>query len=125
MEIKFKVWHKKKKKMFQVETFSLIHECVNCCELTDNPPFCRWTFTFKDVEILRYTGFKDKNNKEIYEGDILRNKINSWSKGNKYKTIKYTKNKNYTGFNISSRYNNKRWEIIGNIYENPKLLDAI
>lgn len=65
-----------------------------------------------------YTGLKDKNNKEIFEGDIVKF-------GTLVGEIKYTRAEFYCRFVgglIPSNGMAWHWEVIGNIYQNPELL---
>lgn len=67
------------------------------------------------------TNLKDKNGKEIYEGDVLDNGM--------YPHVMIFWDKEYAGFRVTtyscikklSEYVNN-WEVIGNIYENHELL---
>ena len=64
-----------------------------------------------DFVLMQYTGLKDKNGKEIYEGDVLKGRYNGaveWS----------TSSVCYGGWTDFW----KESEIIGNIYENPDLI---
>ena len=79
-----------------------------------------------DIHLMQSTGFKDKNGKEIFEGDVLGTKdglLNGF--------IEYRED---LGMFVNSliRYNNFEQlcnvasdrEIIGNVYENPELLEV-
>lgn len=78
---------------------------------------------------MQFTGLPEKNNKDIYEGDIVR-KLSDFGgvkKGNylivfdKYK-FKLSGNNSYRGIG-GIRNNPREYEIIGNFYENPELLE--
>jgi uncharacterized phage protein (TIGR01671 family) len=85
---------------------------------------------------LQYTGLKDKNGKEICEGDIVRvtHQDKPYSRTLKTKDFNcevyfneadaafhYRRPKNYGPFRVGMTIG-KRCEIIGNIYETPNLL---
>ena len=81
-------------------------------------------------ELMQYTGLKDSNGKEIYEGDIVRYEI-PWLDNEKViRLIKYDEtflgfvggDKEKTYIILYEILEMENIEIIGNIYENPELL---
>jgi uncharacterized phage protein (TIGR01671 family) len=65
------------------------------------------------IILMQYTGLKDKNGKEIYEGDIIAKKYgDSWANV----LVEWDR----VGFLSLNNSNEK--EVIGDIYQNPELL---
>ncbi len=86
--------------------------------------------SISDMPLMQFTGLKDKNGKEIYEGDIITNHDfeSNLLIGFSSDKCAFVGSKT-TSFNIEDIYNffddivfEDKWEVIGNIYENPELL---
>lgn len=86
-----------------------------------------------DYKVMQYTGLKDKNGKEIYEGDIVN--LHDWgihTSDNVIATAKIVWSDEFSKFDfeviegdyIQDEYDRFRQSplIIGNVYENPELL---
>ena len=114
-EIKFRAWDKINKDMFNVESINFQERRVYKDVVSYR--------NFNDIELMQYTGLKDMREKEIYEGDIVT------LHNSEYKVIFNTEEARFVlrndefEMNIPfTNNNNKRMEVIGNIYENPELL---
>lgn len=146
---RFRAWDKLDKEIYEVEDISWFNGEFD---------FIGDGITFKrdadDVELMQSTGLKDKNGKEIFEGDILKfndewpdycyeGYVDGSIDGINYVEIK--KEKTYFTFgktkipesSLTDLVENEHYpfeellttasyefEIIGNVYENKELLDA-
>lgn len=88
---------------------------------------CAIYLTTKDIVLEQYTGLKDKNGREIYEGDIVDYVgectcvIQYEDEGARFIHRDISDDFPF-GFNGLEEYNGKLFEVIGNIHENPELL---
>lgn len=69
----------------------------------------------------QYTGLKDKNEKEIYEGDIVEYYDDSWDDCFKAKCVKFN-NGIFWADDIILTKISYRCKVIGNIHDNPELI---
>ncbi|QTR81160.1 hypothetical protein JC777_00290 (plasmid) [Bacillus cytotoxicus] len=106
-EIKFRVWDKESKYFLEGD---IIRDCI-IGKFIDNP----------EREVMQYTCLKDKNGKEIYEGDIVKVSGHPFVVDGKYKV--YYNEHMELSCGSYHMFRMKNWaEVIGNIYENPELL---
>lgn len=117
-EIKFRVWDKVHG-MMPVQKISL--------KTMKAMPY-GWNIAYDFGEVMQYTGLKDKHGKEIYEGDIIRyehSAVGSIVRVVQYKYGMYGVEGNVKGTQIPfANILDSTREVIGNIYENPELLEG-
>ena len=110
-EIKFRAWDEEEGMMHPPFTINEI------CEIRkEGGGFgaILMNFNWDQLMWLQFTGLKDKNGKEIYEGDIFRYRGD----------VKVLDDiAAFYWANFEGLLDNKYIEVIGNIYENPELLN--
>lgn len=122
---RFRAWHKPTKKMFEVFCFTDKEVFENTIDGVGARPTN--PANIDDCVLIQCTGLKDKNAKLIYEGDILRRKnsagrVVEWDDDEL--TFLFTTLDGEASMPLA-RYDIQKLEleIIGNIYENHKLLE--
>ena len=120
-ETKFRAFIKELNEIREVEYINFLKKMISFPN-----KFCKEYYLnadFDEIELMQYTGLKDKNKKEIYEGDIV------ILHNGTYKVIFNTEEARFIlrddefEMNIPfTNNNNERMEIVGNIYENSELL---
>jgi uncharacterized phage protein (TIGR01671 family) len=115
-EIKFRAFHKPSGKVFKVHGWHsefVFEDTLNGCGTTETNP-CK----LEDCKLMQYTGLKDKNGIDIYEGD----KVEFYHKGqNVVCEIVYQgsgfKLKWSDGYINTWELNPSKLKIVGNIYD--------
>jgi uncharacterized phage protein (TIGR01671 family) len=126
-EIKFRAWDKEKKCMFQVTEMNFrSNGRVYSVSPNQGDDFY---LVEDEVEVMQYTGFKDKNNNEIWEGDIIKS-----DKGYMFKVIYHNEWVSFALQDLKDKdviihfvfddeyYAPKKIEKIGNIFENKDIV---
>ena len=111
-EIKFRAWDKNGQVMLQVgDKYGTTHP-LDCCN---------YALQGQNITLMQYTGLKDKNGKEIYEGDRVSlaglNGTVVWDNTMARFVLK-SDGKQIVKYQTISQMTKSQMSIIGNIYEN-------
>ena len=85
-----------------------------------------YCYDFDEIELMQSTGLKDKNGKEIFEGDIVKMAKDVYSEPTYYEVVRhrggaYRLESKQHGCELWLRHTD--CEVVGNIYKNPELLE--
>ena len=126
-EIKFRAWDNENKEMLKVQELDF-EDTLYGGRLAIRTDQYNDYFDLEDMILMQYTGLKDKNGKEIYEGDIIRATKRTDLELNYHNFKVFMHNGcymfgNYNAHEFFDKFNFK--EVIGNIYENKDLLEKM
>ncbi|GFN35350.1 YopX family protein [Tepidimicrobium xylanilyticum] len=140
MKIKFRVWDKRNNRMIMPRKFATIKPVIDFngnLGVMDTYKNWHWhgIVPEDEYELMLFTGILDKNEREIYEGDILKDTDNEIYYVDFIRGCFYLRT-NYKSFphlgwvewlpmcEIDRLADPVDFEIVGNIYENPELLEG-
>jgi uncharacterized phage protein (TIGR01671 family) len=119
---KFRAWLKKEQKMDNdVDHISWLEDELYC--IGDG---ITYMVSAEDLVLMQSTGLLDKYGKEIFEGDIVKTAKDVYSEPTYYEVIRhrggaYRLESKQHGCELWLRHTD--CEVVGNIYENPELLE--
>lgn len=141
-EIKFRAFIKATQKIIDVEWIDFKNKQITYNSIDFKEFGLVEQTKFDEIELLEYTGLKDKNGQEIFEGDIVSFVVFDTTGGHQvdkeYKgVIKYQsgiyevwKSNETEWFQLDGPFilnhvwlQDDEFEVVGNIYKNPNLLE--
>lgn len=111
-EVKFRAWDEDKKQMLEPQDLSVSRK------------YWKWLGQY-DYPLMQYTGLKDKNGVEIWEGDVVKHTYWRYPKvkTSELGVVSYCDREARFEFCLSLNTPLLELEVIGNIHENPELLE--
>lgn len=126
-QIKFRAWDKKENKMYHnvgvVGSFIILEHEQSGYDFYEIDLNLYDNMT-DDYHIMQYTGLRDRNGIEIYEGDIVIGLRRIYDDYFHEKVTYLNGCYMFGGFNAHEYFNkHQQIEVIGNVYDNPDLLN--
>ena len=120
--IKFRAWYKGE--MHEVYSFHLSAGMV-----TISLPRFPFVQDVVSDTVMEYTGLSDKNGKEIYEGDVVKWWVNNITRTSPVEYVEqqasfWMMKDIDSGHSVINDWMRGEYEIIGNIHENPELINT-
>ncbi|MCW1021089.1 YopX family protein [Streptococcus anginosus] len=129
---KFRAWLPALKWMCGVSAILFDEESIDVYKADDAERVTEMNVHQDEVTLMQSTGLKDKNGKEIFEGDVV--VMDGWRRqvvtfGTQEVEEDFGSVRIYRGFNLylGGGYPNavmSTFEVVGNIYENPELVEG-
>lgn len=130
-ERKYKVWDKEENKWLELGGDTYIFYDGQKMKVVEGNE--SYGAVHDNVEIVEYTGLKDKSGNELYEGDLIPHKFDKKAIG----IVTYGNRAGHTGFHVEwkngmhkdlLRVDLPYWasvsEVIGNVFDNPEMLQG-
>lgn len=121
-DMKFRVWYKPYKQMCQVQSLRFDENGVYTAVLIEEPFYDRRIVEADEIVIEQFTGLKDKNGVNIYDGDIL---IDDAGEPIEYWVVKFSDG-GFIGECVDVAeplFELSNLEVMGNIHEDSQLLE--
>lgn len=128
---KFRAWHHELGRMMPIETMYFFANELEELQLNDSVMNDSIPASPDEIDLMQSTGLKDKNGKEIFEGDILGLETDDgtlnvnvfWDEDHAlfmFESKKYNEKEALAELLEDNSY---PFEIVGNIHESPELLE--
>lgn len=126
-EVKYRLWCKERQEMIDIRKMYFEDGKLTAISCVDHDSNFEYFTEDNDHVLMQYTGLKDKNGREIYEGDILHIKT---KKGYEHIGNIGVIRMSHTAYVVGTSTGEylvvycDELEVIGNIYENPEILEV-
>ena len=131
---RFRAWNKATKEMYGADDIIAINFeekeiCVQTIYFEQGLPDSRDLdyYDFDDIVLMQSTGLREKNDREIFEGDVVKMAKNVYSEPTNYEIVRHRSG----AYRLESKQHGcELWlrhtdcEIAGNIYKNPGLVEV-